>query len=241
MTGNDKKWKSLWDASAMLLLLGGPALLFVAFCIYAFTDVVNLQIAIAGALALVIGILMMCFPAYEGKESLSGLAGLGKSAAHTFLVLVLAVGLIACMALMLINALDGNPLNALLWAAAGTALYFTARPFKSKPPTPEEIRERKEKREKEQAEFDAKMQERRMAAMREKLKEVGKMCPYCESENVVAIGTTRKPYSIGRGLFIGAITQSTALGAAGAIRSPGKVKMICKSCGRQFKVKPKSH
>lgn len=241
MTGNDKKWKSLWDASAMLLLLGGPALLFVAFCIYAFTDVVNLQIVIADALALVIGILMMCFPAYEGKESLSGLAGLGKSAAHTFLVLVLAVGLIACMALMLINALGGNPLNALLWAAAGTALYFTARPFKSKPPTPEEIRERKEKREKEQAEFDAKLQERRMAAMREKLKEVGKMCPYCESENVVAIGTTRKPYSIGRGLFIGAITQSTALGAAGAIRSPGKVKMICKSCGRQFKVKPKSY
>lgn len=241
MTGSNKKRKSLWDTTAMLLLLGGPALLFVAFCIYAFTDVVNLQIAIAGALALVIGILMMCFPAYEGKESLSGLAGLGKSAAHTFLVLVLAVGLIACMALMLINALGGNPLNALLWAAAGTALYFTARPFKSKPPTPEEIRERKEKRKKEQAEFDAKMQERRMAAMREKLKEVGKMCPYCESENVVAIGTTRKPYSIGRGLFIGAITQSTALGAAGAIRSPGKVKMICKSCGRQFKVKPKSH
>lgn len=240
MTGNDKKWKSLWDSSAMLLLLGGPALLFTAFCIYAFTDAVNLQVAIAGALALVIGILMMCFPAYEGKESLSGLAGLVKNAAHTFLVLVLAVGLIACMALMLINALDGNPLNALLWAATGTALYFTARPFKSKPPTPEEIRERKEKREKEQAEFDAKMQERRMAAMREKLKEVGKMCPYCESENVVAIGTTRKPYSIGRGLFIGAITQSTALGAAGAIRSPGKVKMICKSCGRQFKVKPKS-
>ena len=241
MTGSNKKWKSLWDTTAMLLLLGGPALLFVAFCIYAFTDVVNMQIAIAGALALVIGILMMCFPAYEGKESLSGLAGLGKSAAHTFLVLVLAVGLIACMALMFINALGGNPLNALLWAAAGTALYFTARPFKSKPPTPEEIRERKEKRKKEQAEFDAKMQERRMAAMREKLKEVGKMCPYCESENVVAIGTTRKPYSIGRGLFIGAITQSTALGAAGAIRSPGKVKMICKSCGRQFKVKPKSH
>lgn len=82
MVGNDKKWKSLWDTSAMLLLLGGPALLFAAFCIYAFTHVVNLQIAIAGALAFLIGILMMCFPAYEGKESLSGLAGLGKSAAH---------------------------------------------------------------------------------------------------------------------------------------------------------------
>lgn len=241
MVGNDKKWKSLWDTSAMLLLLGGPALLFAAFCIYAFTHVVNLQIAIAGALAFLIGILMMCFPAYEGKESLSGLAGLGKSAAHTFLVLVLAVGLIACLALMLINALGSNPLNALLWAAAGTALYFIARPFKSKPPTPEEIREYNEKRRKKQAELEAKEQERRMAAMREKLKKVGKMCPYCESENVVPIGTTRKPYSIGRGLIIGAITQSTALGAAGAIRSPGKVKMICKSCGQQFKIKPRSH
>lgn len=241
MTGNDKKWKSLWDASAMLLLLGGPALLFVAFCIYAFTDAVKLQIAIAGALALVIGILMICFPAYEGKESLSGLAGLGKSASRTFLVLTLGVGLIACMALMLINALGGNPLNALLWAAAGTALYLIARPFKSKPPTPEEIREYNEKRRKKQAELEAKEQERRMATMREKLKKAGKMCPYCESENVVAIGTTRKPYSIGRALFVGAITQSSALGAAGGVRSPGKIKMVCKSCGQQFKVKPKSH
>lgn len=241
MAGNDKKWKSLWDASAMLLLLGGPALLFVSFCIYAYTSAVNLQIAIAGALALVIGILMMCFPAYEGKESLSGLASLGKSVSRTFLVLTLGVGLVACMALMLINALGGNPLNAILWAAAGTALYFIARPFKSKPPTPEEIREYNERRRKKQAELEAKEQERRMATMREKLKKAGKMCPYCESENVVAIGTTRKPYSISRALFIGAITQSTALGAAGAVRSPGKIKMICKSCGQQFKVKPRSH
>lgn len=241
MTGNNKKWKSLWDTSAMLLLLGEPALLFVAFCIYAYTGGVNLQIAIAGALALVIGVLMMCFPAYEGKESLSGLADLGKSAGRTILLLVLSFGLIACMGLMLYNAFIGNLLYAVLWAAAGTVLYFAARPFKSKPPTPEEIREYNEKRRKKHIELEAREQERRMVAMREKLKKAGKMCPYCESENVVPIGTTRKPYSIGRGLLIGAITQSTALGAAGAIRSPGKIKMVCKSCGQQFKIKPRSH
>lgn len=241
MAGNDKKWKSLWDTSAMLLLLAGPALLFVAFCIYAFAHAVNLQIIIAGAFALIIGILMMCFPAYEGKESLSGLADLGKSAGHTILLLALSIGLVVCMALMLYNAFIGNLLHAILWVAAGTLVYLAARPFKSKPPTSEEIREYNEKRRKKQIELEAKEQERRMAALREKLKKVGKMCPYCESENVVPIGTTRKPYSIGRGLLIGAITQSTALGAAGAIRSPGKIKMICKSCGQQFKIKPRSH
>ena len=63
------------------------------------------------------------------------------------------------------------------------------------------------------------------------------MCPYCESENVVVLGTTRKGYSIGKALFFGAMTGSDIIGAASGFKSPGKYKMVCKSCGRQFKVK----
>lgn len=65
------------------------------------------------------------------------------------------------------------------------------------------------------------------------------MCPYCNSENVIQLGTTRKPYSVGRALVFGVLSGSAALGALGGFKNPGKNKMICRSCHREFAVSPK--
>ena len=65
------------------------------------------------------------------------------------------------------------------------------------------------------------------------------MRAYCYSENVIQLGTTRKPYSVGRALVFGMLSGSAALGALCGFKNPGKNKMICRSCHREFTVKPK--
>lgn len=74
---------------------------------------------------------------------------------------------------------------------------------------------------------------------KKRMVKAGLMCPYCYSENVIQLGTTRKPYSVGRALVFGALSGSAALGAFCGFKNPGKNKMICRSCHREFTVKPK--
>ncbi len=132
----------------------------------------------------------------------------------------------------------GNYVSAAVWFVSGIVLYFVGQAFKTVP-TAEELQQKELERERKRIEDEAQMEKCREQEYKKRMVKAGLMCPYCYSENVIQLGTTRKPYSVGRALVFGVLSGSAALGALCGFKNPGKNKMICRSCHREFTVKPK--
>ena len=152
--------------------------------------------------------------------------------------LVLAVALFASPIMAFICVMRGNYASAAVWFVSGIVLYFVGQAFKTVP-TAEELQQKELERERKRIEDEAQMEKWREDDYKKRMVKAGLMCPYCYSENVIQLGTTRKPYSVGRALVFGMLSGSAALGALCGFKNPGKNKMICRSCHREFTVKPK--
>lgn len=152
--------------------------------------------------------------------------------------LVLAVALFASPIMAFICVMRGNYASAAVWFVSGIVLYFVGQAFKTVP-TAEELQQKELERERRRIEYEAQVEKWREDDYKKRMVKAGLMCPYCYSENVIQLGTTRKPYSVGRALVFGMLSGSAALGALCGFKNPGKNKMICRSCHREFTVKPK--
>lgn len=152
--------------------------------------------------------------------------------------LVLAVALFASPIMAFICVMRGNYASAAVWFVSGIVLYFVGQAFKTAP-TAEELQQKELERERRRIEYEAQVEKWREDDYKKRMVKAGPMCPYCYSENVIQLGTTRKPYSVGRALVFGMLSGSAALGALCGFKNPGKNKMICRSCHREFTVKPK--
>lgn len=152
--------------------------------------------------------------------------------------LVLAVALFALPITAFICVMRGNYASAAVWFVSGIVLYFVGQAFKTVP-TAEELQQKELERERRRIEYEAQVEKWREDDYKKRMVKAGPMCPYCYSENVIQLGTTRKPYSVGRALVFGMLSGSAALGALCGFKNPGKNKMICRSCHREFTVKPK--
>lgn len=152
--------------------------------------------------------------------------------------LALALALFASPIIAFFCMLRGNYASAAVWFVSGIVLYFVGQAFKTVP-TAEELQQKELERERKRIEDEAQMEKWREDDYKKRMVKAGLMCPYCYSENVVQLGTMRKPYSVGRALVFGMLSGSAALGALCGFKNPGKNKMICRSCHREFTVKPK--
>lgn len=152
--------------------------------------------------------------------------------------LVLAVALFASPIMAFICVMRGNYASAAVWFVSGIVLYFVGQAFKTVP-TAEELQQKELERERRRIEYEAQVEKWREDDYKKRMVKAGFMCPYCYSENVIQLGTARKPYSVGRALVFGMLSGSAALGALCGFKNPGKNKMICRSCHREFTVKPK--
>ena len=152
--------------------------------------------------------------------------------------LALALALFASPIIAFFCMLRGNYASAAVWFVSGIVLYFVGQAFKTVP-TAEELQQKELERERKRIEDEAQMEKWREDDYKKRMVKAGLMCPYCYSENVIQLGTTRKPYSVGRALVFGMLSGSAALGALCGFKNPGKNKMVCRSCHREFTVKPK--
>lgn len=111
--------------------------------------------------------------------------------------LVLAVALFASPIMAFICVMRGNYASAAVWFVSGIVLYFVGQAFKTVP-TAEELQQKELERERKRIEDEAQMEKWREDDYKKRMVKAGLMCPYCYSENVIQLGTTRKPYSVGR-------------------------------------------
>ncbi|WP_368133523.1 hypothetical protein [Collinsella bouchesdurhonensis] len=172
-----------------------------------------------------------------------------RSAAEYFVILIggllgaafrlaLALALFASPIMAFICVVRNDYTSAALWFVSGIVLYVVGQAFKTVP-TAEELQQKELERERKRIEDEAQMEKWREDDYKKRMVKAGLMCPYCYSENVIQLGTTRKPYSVGCALVFGMLSGSAALGALCGFKNPGKNKMICRSCHREFTVKPK--
>ena len=243
-----KDKKSLFEQVAAIIfglsLVAGVGFLFFAACVHAFSGSIapysaNTSMYISLGLAVpLLGFILFTIASY-------GLRG----AAEYFAILIggllgaafrpaLALTLFASPIMAFICMLRGNYASAVVWFVSGIVLYFVGLAFKTVP-TAEELQQKELERERKRIEDETQMEKWREDAYKKRMVKAGLMCPYCYSENVIQLGTTRKPYSVGRALVFGALSGSAALGALCGFKNPGKNKMICRSCYREFAVKPK--
>ena len=152
--------------------------------------------------------------------------------------LALALALFASPIMAFICMIRGNYASAVFWFVSGIVLYFVGQAFKTVP-TAEELQQKELERERKRIEDETQMEKWREDAYKKRMVKAGLMCSYCYSENVIQLGTTRKPYSVGHALVFGVLSGSAAVGALCGFKNPGKNKMICRLCHREFTVKPK--
>lgn len=240
--------KSLFEQVAVIIfglsLIAGAGFLFFAVCTHAYSGPiasyrVNTSAYIGMGLAVpLLGFILFTIASY----------GL-RSAAEYFVILIggllgaafrlaLALALFASPIIAFFCMLRGNYASAAVWFVSGIVLYFVGQAFKTVP-TAEELQQKELERERKRIEDEAQMEKWREDDYKKRMVKAGLMCPYCYSENVIQLGTTRKPYSVGRALVFGMLSGSAALGALCGFKNPVKNKMICRSCHREFTVKPK--
>lgn len=152
--------------------------------------------------------------------------------------LLLAVALLASPIMAFVCVMRNDYASAAFWLVSGIVLYVVGQAFKTVP-TAEELQQKELERERRRIEYEAQAKAWREEEYKKRMKRAGLMCPYCDSEDVVQLGTTRKPYSVGRAFVFAALSGSAWVGALGGFKNPGKNKMICRSCHREFTVKPR--
>lgn len=247
--------KSLFEQVAAIIfglsLVAEVGFLFFAACAHAFIGSTapyraNTPMYISLGLAVpLLGFILFTIASYGLRSAAEYFVILIGGLLGAAFRLVLAVALFASPIMAFICVMRGNYASAAVWFVSGIVLYFVGQAFKTVP-TAEELQqkelERERKRiedEKKRIEYEAQAEKLREQEYKKCMKRTGLMCPYCDSENVIQLGTTRKSYSVGHVLVFGMLSGSAALGALCGFKNPGKNKMICRSCHREFTVKPK--
>ena len=240
--------KSLFEQVAVIIfglsLIVGAGFLFFAVCTHAYSGPiasyrVNTSAYIGMGLAVpLLGFILFTVASYGLKGTAEYFAILIGGLLGAAFRLALALALFASPIIAFFCMLRGNYASAAVWFVSGIVLYFVGQAFKTVP-TAEEFQQKELERERKRIEDEAQMEKWCEDDYKKRMVKVGLMCPYCYSENVIQLGTARKPYSVGRALVFGALSGSVALGALCGFKNPGKNKMICRSCHREFTVKPK--
>lgn len=240
--------KSLFEQVAVIIfglsLIAGAGFLFFAVCTHAYSGpIASYRVNTSAYISLGLAVPLLGFILFT-------IASYGlRSAAEYFVILIggllgaafrlaLALALFASPIIAFFCMLRGNYASAAVWFVSGIVLYFVGQAFKTVP-TAEELQQKELERERKRIEDEAQMEKWREDDYKKRMVKAGLMCPYCYSENVIQLGTTRKPYSVGRALVFGMLSGSAALGALYGFKNPGKNKMVCRSCHREFTVKPK--
>lgn len=240
--------KSLFEQVAAIIfglsLVAGVGFLFFAACAHAFIGSTapyraNTSMYISLGLAVpLLGFILFTIASYGLRSAAEYFVILIGGLLGAAFRLVLAVALFASPIMAFICVMRGNYASAAVWFVSGIVLYFVGQAFKTVP-TAEELQQKELERERRRIEYEAQVEKWREDDYKKRMVKAGLMCPYCYSENVIQLGTTRKPYSVGRALVFGVLSGSAALGALCGFKNPGKNKMICRSCHREFTVKPK--
>lgn len=240
--------KSLFEQVAVIIfglsLIAGAGFLFFAVCTHAYSGPiasyrVNTSAYIGMGLAVpLLGFILFTVASYGLKGTAEYFAILIGGLLGAAFRLALALALFASPIIAFFCMLRGNYASAAVWFVSGIVLYFVGQAFKTVP-TAEELQQKELERERKRIEDEAQMKKWREDDYKKRMVKAGLMCPYCYSENVIQLGTTRKPYSVGRALVFGMLSGSAALGALCGFKNPGKNKMVCRSCHREFTVKPK--
>lgn len=240
--------KSLFEQVAAIIfglsLIEGAGFLFFAVCTYAYSGPiasyrVNTSAYIGMGLAVpLLGFILFTIASYGLRSAAEYFVILIGGLLGAAFRLVLAVALFASPIMAFICVMRGNYASAAVWFVSGIVLYFVGQAFKTVP-TAEELQQKELERERRRIKYEAQVEKWREDDYKKRMVKAGLMCPYCYSENVIQLGTTRKPYSVGRALVFGMLSGSAALGALCGFKNPGKNKMICRSCHREFTVKPK--
>lgn len=240
--------KSLFEQVAAIIfglsLVAGVGFLFFAACAHAFIGSTapyraNTSMYISLGLAMpLLGFILFTTASYGLRGAAEYFAILIGGLLGAAFRLALALALFASPIMAFICMIRGNYASAVFWFVSGIVLYFVGQAFKTVP-TAEELQQKELERERKRIEDEAQMEKCREQEYKKRMVKAGLMCPYCYSENVIQLGTTRKPYSVGRALVFGVLSGSAALGALCGFKNPGKNKMICRSCHREFTVKPK--
>lgn len=240
--------KSLFEQVAVIIfwlsLVVGVGFLFFAVCAHAFIGSIapyraNTSMYISLGLAVpLLGFILFTIASYGLRSVAEYFVILIGGLLGAAFRLVLAVVLFASPIMAFICVMRGNYASAAVWFVSGIVLYFVGQAFKTVP-TAEELQQKELERERRRIEYEAQVEKWREDDYKKRMVKAGLMCPYCYSENVIQLGTTRKPYSVGCALVFGMLSGSAALGALCGFKNPGKNKMICRSCHREFTVKPK--
>ena len=243
-----KNKKSSFEQVAAIIfglsLIVGAGFLFFAACTHAYSGPiasyrVNTPVYIGlGLGAPLLGFILFTIASYGLKGTAEYFAILIGGLLGAAFRLVLAVALFASPIMAFICGMRNDYASAAFWLVSGIVLYVVGQAFKTVP-TSEELQQKELERERKRMECEAQEEAWREEEYRKRMKRVGLMCPYCDSEDVVQLGTTRKPYSVGRAFVFAALSGSAWVGALGGFKNPGKNKMICRSCHREFTVKPK--
>lgn len=243
-----KNKKSLFEQVAAIIfglsLIAGAGFLFFAACTHAYSGPiasyrVNTSAYIGMGLAVpLLGFILFTIASYGLKGAAEYFAILIGGLLGAAFRLVLAVALFASPTMAFICVVRNDYASAAFWLVSGIVLYVVGQAFKTAP-TAEELQQKELKRERERMEYEAQAEKWCEEECKKRMKRAGLMCPYCDSEDVIQLGTTRKPYSVGRAFVFAALSGSAWVGALGGFKNPGKNKMICRSCHREFTVKPK--
>ena len=240
--------KSLFEQVAAIIfglsLVAGVGFLFFAACAHAFIGSTapyraNTSMYISLGLAVpLLGFILFTIASYGLRSAAEYFVILIGGLLGAAFRLVLAVALFASPIMAFICVVRNDYASALFWLVSGIVLYFVGQPFRTVP-TAEELQQKELERERKRIEYEAQAEKWREDEYKKRMKRAGLMCPYCDSEDVIQLGTTRKPYSVGRAFVFAARSGSAWVGALGGLKNPGTTKMICRSCHREFTVKSK--
>lgn len=198
--------KSLFEQAAAIIfaltLVAGVGFLFFALCIYAYGGPiasfgVNIPTYIGLGFAMpLLGFALFTIASYGLKGAAEYFAILIGGLLGAAFRLVLAVALFASPIMAFICVMRNDYAGAAFWLVSGIVLYVVGQAFKTVP-TAEELQQKELKRKRERMEYEAQAEKWREEEYKKRMKRAGLMCPYCDSEDVIQLGTTRKPYSVG--------------------------------------------
>lgn len=199
--------KSLFEQVAAIIfglsLVAGVGFLFFAACAHAFIGSTasyraNTSMYISLGLAVpLLGFILFTIASYGLRGAAEYFAILIGGLLGAAFRLALALALFASPIMAFICMIRGNYASAVFWFVSGIVLYFVGQAFKTVP-TAEELQQKELERERKRIEDEAQMEKWCEDAYKKRMVKAGLMCPYCYSENVIQLGTTRKPYSVGR-------------------------------------------
>ena len=241
-----KNKKSLFEQAAAiifgLLLIVGAGFLFFTACTHAYSGPiasyrVNTSAYIGMGLAVpLLGFILFTIASYGLKGAAEYFAILIGGLLGAAFRLVLAVALFASPIMAFICVVRNDYANAAFWLVSGIVLYVVGQAFKTMP-TAEELQQKELKRERERMEYEAQAEKWREEEYKKHMKKAGLMCPRCGSTDVVRIGTTGSPVSVGKAIVGGAVAGPTGAVIGAALGKRGHPLYVCKTCGNRYEAR----